>query len=123
MKNKRTSRCKEYDHPEFLLTYDSTILEEWVDWFLNYLEEAVADGSVFKAEETIQVGWMIARFKEQQGELLVEEPDFKSMPINWVNSVSNTLKHLNIMKYAAESVGMDDAMTFPQITDNRYRLY
>lgn len=110
-----TTRCHAYGHPEFILEVARSILAEDSDWLIQYLENSVARGEVFRAGETLQTGWMINSFRECSEGLMVFEPDMIARPIRFVNSVTRTLTHLRLQKDVAESVGLEDCLLFPSI--------
>jgi hypothetical protein len=89
-------------------------LEQASAWLLHWLEERVAAGELFKPGESIQIGWMHTRiFGRPGGTLGILEPDFASVPINWNDSVSLTLRHLWIHKEVAVGAGLADQASFP----------
>jgi hypothetical protein len=102
-----TQRCGAHGHPEFKLVFDSDqTLRVDVDWLARFLEAAVSGGEHFKPLETIQIGWVRNRVGlEPPGMLVLEEPDFSSMPIRWVRGVGTTLRHLRLQQDVAESMG------------------
>lgn len=110
-----TTRCALYAHPEFLVTYDEDVIPEIeVRSFLEGLENTVAEGSHYRAGQTVQVGWTILTLREGPGsQLELLEPDMVSFPIHFVPSIDRTLHHLRIQQYTAESVGLEDLMSFP----------
>lgn len=117
LKKTVTTRCSEYEHREFVLSYHKSIPPQWVDWLVEYLEESVAAGEVYSTDETIQIGWMIVKLKEDGENLSVYEPDFQTMPVEWVNSVSITLSDLFFQQYVTDSVGLEEKVDFPNMQD------
>jgi hypothetical protein len=66
----------------------------------------VGSGKVFKAGERVQVGGGLVKLMEgEAGTLELWEPDFKSMPIEWVRGVNETLRQLILQRSVAELVG------------------
>jgi len=104
-----TTQCGRHGHPEFTIQFDSPpVPESAVNWFIRFLEGDVAAGASYKADETLQVGWVICKLLlRSDGTLGVCEPDFKGMPVNWLESVTRTLLHLFIQKSVAESVDLE----------------
>ena len=43
------------------------------------------------------------------------EPDFIEIPVNFVDSVTQTLVQLRLQKSVAESIGLEDQITFPSL--------
>jgi len=52
------------------------------------------------------------------GTLALFEPDFESMPVRFVDSVSNTLLHLFLQKSVAESLGLVEELALPSLRDS-----
>ena len=76
-------------------------------WFLGWIESEVSGGRRFLPEQTVQVGWSVLEIRQRNdGALGFLEPDFRSIPVRFVDSVSNTLLHLLVQKSAAESLGL-----------------
>lgn len=101
----RTTQCSKHRHPEisFQVT-SSAIPEEDRQWLVKSLEQMVADGSRFKAGETLQLGWMLNRFeKGPNGTLRLQEPDMKSTPLVFVDSMDATLKTVRSQRDTVES--------------------
>jgi hypothetical protein len=115
-----TTRCKDFNHPEFRLQYDeSRALPEWADWLVEYLEGQVAAGTKFADAETIQVGWLLLFVqKNADGTLSLREPEVGTLPIAWTDAVTSTVQHVHLQKYAADSVGMSDKMIFPSFQED-----
>jgi hypothetical protein len=79
------------------------------DWLLGYFDEEVTAGRVFKAGETVGVGWGLLLLREAEtgkNELEVWEPDFASMPIRWVPGINMTQRHLVLQKSNAEALSL-----------------
>lgn len=111
----RTSRCSRFDHPEIAFYFDpSIVMEPWRTSFIRFLEDSVERGSKFKPGESIQIGWLIDKFVEADGELSIQEPAFEKNVAAWKNEVTNTLMHLHLQKYVAESIGLESEMDFPK---------
>ncbi|MFL9981948.1 immunity protein Imm33 domain-containing protein [Paraburkholderia sediminicola] len=66
-----------------------------ITWLLGFIESYIASGTRLNIGETMQVGWMLVRIEEgQAGPLRLTEPDMKSFPVNFIDSVDRTLVHL-----------------------------
>jgi len=83
------------------------------------LESEVASGRRFLPEQTVQVGWSVLEVRQRtDGTLALFEPDFRSMPVRFVDGVSSTLLHLVLQKSAAESLGLVDEIALPSLRDS-----
>jgi hypothetical protein len=112
-----TSRCSEYGHPEFQFRVtNKAVPAEDIRWFQSWLEQSVANGERFKAGETLQIGWMVTKLASgPNGRLVITEPDMKAVPIEFVDSLDNTLLHLRAQKDSVESLGKDVELAFPSL--------
>jgi hypothetical protein len=111
-----TTRCKAHNHPEFVLEADSQVPDSHLIDLAQTMEEMVAAGSVFRPEQTFEVGWMttqVARFDAARLTLL--EPDMKAMPIRWVPGVTETLRHKMVHVFTLDSFSLRDEMTMASI--------
>lgn len=113
----RTIDCQLVGHPEFQIRVsDRAIPAQDISWLLRYFERQVADGERFQAGETIQIGWMLTRLEATaDGFLRLTEPDMKAVPIKFIDSVDNTLKHLRNQKDVVESIGATLEPDFPSL--------
>lgn len=114
-KTKLTTRCSQYQHPEFRVAYDSTIVQGDVDTLVSWLEESVAQETRFKVWETIAFGSMLLRVAAMDGDLALEEPDLQSFPIEWTLGVTQSIKLMRLQKDIVESVGLDGELDFAEI--------
>jgi hypothetical protein len=112
-----TTLCHKYGHPEFLLQiHDESVAASRIDWLLNWLQREVTNGKKFLPDQIVQIGWSLLKvFPRENGTLGLLEPDFKSLPINFVDSVSNTLLHLLLQKSVAESLGLERDLNLPSL--------
>ena len=102
-----TRTCCESSHPEIVVPLDeaSGLIPNWL---IQYFETAVRSGEVFKAGQTVQIGGGLVKLQEgPSGTLELWEPDFKSMPIQWVRGANETLRQLILQKSVPELVGAD----------------
>jgi hypothetical protein len=75
---------------------------------LSYFEDAVKQGTVFKAGETVQMGWMLLMLKSTEtGDLDVWEPRFGEIPIVWERGASKTYRQLIVQKNVAEQLHVE----------------
>lgn len=112
-----TQKCRQYGHPEISVECkDASALAPGLRSFLEWIESEVAGGRRFLPEQTIQFGWSILKIHQRTDDTLgLSEPDFQSMPIKFVDSVSNTLLHLLIQKSVVESLGLDQELALPSL--------
>jgi hypothetical protein len=110
-----TTGCSAHDaHPEFVLYYDTPpVTPDAVQWLIHYLETSVASGERYKPGETMQIGWMITQLADEDGLLCICEPDFRSAPLRWVPSVTQTLVDLFMQQFTAQSAGFEDEIDVP----------
>jgi len=116
----RTTQCSKHGHPEISFQVSSAAVAD-VDpqWLIKGLENMVANGSRFKAGETLQMGWMINRFeKGPGGTLRLQEPDMRSMPIAFVDSADATLRTARSQKDIVASFDEPVELTFPTLVQS-----
>ncbi|CAE6837621.1 hypothetical protein [Paraburkholderia nemoris] len=66
-----------------------------ITWLLGFIESYIASGIRLNIGETMQIGWMLVRIEQgRAGALRLTEPDMKSFPVNFIDSVDRTLLHL-----------------------------
>jgi hypothetical protein len=106
-----------YGHPEFQITISNMAVPEVdIAWILSVLEGMVASGAKFEAGETVQIGWMLTKLAQgANGALIVTEPDMKSFPIVFVDSVDATASHLRCQVDSVESFLRKDDAEFPSL--------
>lgn len=112
----KTHDCGKFKHREFSPNFDpQKILRDDAQWLCDFLQRTVAEGVRYKTGETIQIGWMINTLESRKDRSLgILEPDFVSMPINWIDSVTTTLAHFRMQRDVVESLGLE-APFFPSI--------
>jgi hypothetical protein len=115
-----TRKCKEHGQLEISVFCDDGLpLAENLKWLLEWIESEVAGGRRFLPEQIVQIGWSLLEIRQRtDGTLALFEPDFQSMPVKFVDSVSNTLRHLLLQKCVAESLGLAEEMTFSSLRDS-----
>jgi hypothetical protein len=112
-----TTRCSKAGHPEFRFSIDeAVVIDPDITFFRDALERWVIDGECFNDGETVQFGWstLMVRLAED-GRLSLWEPDFQSMPIKWVETVTATLQHLRVQKDVCESYFDSDVLAIPSL--------
>jgi hypothetical protein len=114
-----TSECLLYDHPDFAVEWSGDdALKPWLTSFLEWLESQVAAGIRFLPDETVQFGWSIMKVVPRpEDTLALFEPDFTSMPIAFIDSVSNTVLHTMLQRFTADSVDLTTSMEIPSLLE------
>ncbi|MBI0328731.1 immunity protein Imm33 domain-containing protein [Burkholderia plantarii] len=103
-------------HPNIVVSLPSD-LSFGAHPILAYLEEEVRKGKVFRAGETVQMGWLMLMFKETDaGELEVWEPCFGAIPIVWERGASKTYRQLIVQKSVAELLSVEPS--FPSLVQS-----
>jgi hypothetical protein len=112
-----TQKCRAHGHLEISVECEDTpSLSSSLQWFLTWIENEVAGGRRFLPEQTVQVGWSLLEIRQRpDGTLGLFEPDFQSMPLRFVDHVSNTLLHLFLQKSVAESLGLEAELALPSL--------
>jgi hypothetical protein len=115
-----TTNCGKYGQQEISVAYEQEkVLESDVKWLLEWLGSEVANGRRFLPSETIQIGWTLTKFEPfEDGILKICEPDMKSFPVKFVDSVTHTLTHLRFQKMVAESIGVANELSFPALNQS-----
>jgi hypothetical protein len=112
-----TKTCGKYGEPEFSVPVVENYLAQQLESFFAWLESEVATGKRFLPDQTVQVGWsQLKIFQRDDGTLGLLEPDFKSMPMVFVDSVSKTLEHTLEQKSVVESLGLEARLDLPLLT-------
>jgi hypothetical protein len=113
----KTANCQKYNHPEFFFSCDTQIiLQIDVDWLIGFLEGEVQKGIKFSDGETMQLGWMLTKLQlMDDGYLHILEPDMKEIPIQFIDSVTNTLRHFRHQGDIVESCYGRSQVNYPSI--------
>lgn len=102
-----------FQHPDIVVSMPSGP-EFGAQPVLAYFEGEVREGTVFRAGETVQIGWMILMLKvTENGDLDVWEPRFGEVPIVWERGASKTYRQLIVQKSVAEQLGIEPS--FPSL--------
>jgi hypothetical protein len=79
-------------------------------WLLSYFETKNSEGLKFNHNETVKIGWITVMLRSQGSKILeIYEPNFSSIPIEWIRGVNNTLRHLTLQKEVCSQSGVDAA--------------
>lgn len=113
----KTNGCSRFLGHELAFNCDiGPVPQPDVDWFIKHLERSVAGGTVFKDGQTMQLGWMLTRFERKPDGLLhILEPDMKSMPIEFVDSVTTTLKDFRRQQDVVLSCAIEGGPQYPTL--------
>ncbi len=107
MERHRGYFLERYGHPNISVDAGSAY-RAGAEWIVNYLEEQIRGGTVFRSGETIQIGWLTVLLGISEGsDLELLEPNFDSVPVKWVLGVNNTVRHLTIQKEVCDQVAAD----------------
>ncbi|HLX62846.1 MAG TPA: hypothetical protein VKX17_16330 [Planctomycetota bacterium] len=111
-----TKTCSAHNHPEFILDVEGTIVKPALK-FLRSIEDMVAAGEVFKLNDTLSVGWMIAQvWPHDRKTFTLYEPDMKSFPLKFVPGVNESILQMTMQMYTLDSFAISrDKMEFPSI--------
>jgi hypothetical protein len=111
-----TTKCSRFGHPEFVLDADEAqVPSVYLTNFVQTIEGMVASGSVFKPDQTFQIGWGLT-LVEQAGEMFsLAEPDMESFPIKWTKGITSTLRQMTLQLFMLDSVGLRQEMDAPSI--------
>jgi hypothetical protein len=112
-----TTKCGKFGYPEFVLEADEIAVPDiYITEMVATIEQMVADGAVFRAGETFQIGWMLTRVQEKGPRYLtLEEPDMSSMPIKWIPGITHTLRQKMLQVFMLDSVALRHEMQIPII--------
>jgi hypothetical protein len=113
-----TTKCGSRDHPEFVLEADETqVPATYLQNVVGTIEQMVMHGSVFKPDQTFQVGWMITLVQRHADgvHLTLAEPDMQVMPIRWVGGITHTLRQMMLQLFMLDSFALRGEIDLPTI--------
>lgn len=115
MKTFVTTGCAALGHPEFTIVFRGEPPVPGLErLLLGYFEASVAAGSVFKAGQTVQLGWATLRLLQREdGTLGVLEPDLGST-LRWHEGVDQSLYETWKQKEVLSSLGLAERADFPR---------
>ena len=111
----RTTRCSAAGHPEITLqlAQDSPIPGVH-EILIDYFEAAVARGTKFLPDQTVQLGWSVLKLcARDDGTLGVQEREL-TPEVAWTESVDRALRDVWMQREIAASVGLLDELAFPR---------
>lgn len=114
---KRTLDGSKYGHPNLRFCCDlSVVVEGELNYLVAFFERQIAAGTKFEPGAMLQIGWLILQIgTSDDGVLIVMEPDMKGSPVNFVDSVTQTLTHLRLQKSSLESFGLENLLSLPSL--------
>ncbi|GHU30649.1 hypothetical protein FACS1894172_04280 [Spirochaetia bacterium] len=105
----------EFKHKNILVKY-SQVIKEDIDWFSNTIKRMISNGSIFKNNETMQIGWNFIIFSDlDENTLTLKELDMTGVPQQFSYSIDNTLFHLRLQKDTLESFMDNNNLLFPSL--------
>ena len=119
MSNYITRDLSSYGNREFSLHYESALTID-VEIIVNILRTRVSTSGPLTPGDSIQIGCSLCRVIDRGDYLGLEEPSFQSDPMQWVDSVDATARHLSLQRAAAESCNLEDDLSFPAITHTAF---
>lgn len=111
-----TQGCDQHGHPEVVVSFDpGRVLERDVQWLVQTLERIVAGGGRFAAGDPFELGWLPLRFAERpDGRLQLQALSLaEEAPDIYEDELDQALLQLRLMRSAADSLGLADALDFP----------
>ena len=119
-----TETCRRHGHPEFVLEADEAHVPAiYLENVAQTVQRMVAQGSVFRAGETFQIGWMLTRVESygsagnpaRTDRLTLFEPDMKAMPIRFVPGITETLRQMMLQLFMLDSVSLRAEIDLPTV--------
>lgn len=112
-----TTKCSQFKHPEFVLEADEAhVPDVYLKEVVQTLEGMVADGSVFRPGQTVQVGWMVTQVHAHSAShMTLFEPDMRAVPIQWVPGITETLRQMMLQLFMLDSVSLRSQMVMPTV--------
>jgi hypothetical protein len=113
LETRRLHLRDKFGHPDIVMSVDG---KPGSDWLINYFSEQAHDGVCFKAGQTVQVGWALVKLVGDGSDgLTVFEPDFSSMPVEWVAGTSRVMRQLIVQREVCDQIGA--APCFPSMIE------
>lgn len=100
-----------YGHPDIIVQAEPAY-EPFVQSLFDFLEQEIRSGLVFRAQETVRIGWTTVRLEAAAcGALEIMEPDFGSMPITWRPGANATIAYMFLHRQICDCVSVDVAFS------------
>lgn len=115
----KTNIRTDHGHPDLVFECDtSTVPDVDARWLLNLIAQEITRGVIFRDGQTMQLGWIVLKLSLQQdGFLHLQEPDFSSPVLTYINSVTRTLKQFRAQRDTVASCAEDVSPLFPSMHD------
>ncbi|MDB6078218.1 MAG: hypothetical protein JWO82_1965 [Akkermansiaceae bacterium] len=78
-----------------------------------WLESGIRGGDRFLDGQTVQFGWSLLLLRETANGLEALEPDFQSLPTQWLPGVNSTVQHLQLQRAVCDLFNRE--LAFPEI--------
>src|SRR5262245_39235213 len=111
--------CGNHHHARFRLRFDPNLaLERDARELVARLEQSTGSSAGLKSGSHFQHGWLTLRLHlDKDSNLTVQEPNLCGLPIRYVDSVTNALRHLAWQRACAASIGFKAALVQPAMSD------
>jgi hypothetical protein len=117
MREYRSTFGSALNHPDFCVVLDDGLESLDSEWIFGYFESAIREGTRFRAEETIQVGWTLVKLLlNERGDLEIWEPTFDVIPIQWTRGATNTFRQITIQRAVCDQLEAEPQ--FPSIRES-----
>src|SRR5512139_172773 len=115
MQAHRTTKCSAAGHREFTVQLAKPPPIAGLHEFLtDYFEGAVARGTKFLPNQTVQMGWSVLKLCDREdGTLGVQEREL-TPDVQWTEQVDRALVDMWLQREVVASVGLLDELTFPR---------
>ncbi len=106
-------------HARFRLRFDPNLaLERDARELVARLEQRCGSHSPLEPGSHFQHGWLTLRLHRDADNFLnVQEPDLSGLPVRYVDSVTNSLRHLAWQRACAASIGFKGNLVHPTMSD------
>lgn len=114
---------EKYGHQNMIVSASENFRAN-AEWLISYFESEIQTGTVFLLGQSVQIGWgRLQLAMNSEGDLDVMEPDFLSMPINWVRGIDSTFRHLTVQREVCAQLGVEiefSSIMHAGMTDGRF---
>lgn len=101
-----TKPCDSPTISEISLQVDEATPDLLVDDLINWLRSYLSEGALITDGETLQYGFTPLLCRVEGRTLRLAAPDFRSMPIHWIDDLSAVFHLLASHKMVPESIGL-----------------
>lgn len=108
----RTSVGARFDHPEFTVRFaEQPLVPGAAESVLDYVQDAVANGTRFEPGQTIAMGWAMLRVTGRDDATLGLEEQLE--PDRWAEQIDITVRDTWFQTEVAASLGLAGQLAFP----------